>query len=78
MYKLYDLVSVRPSYVSTKAIGNIEVGGVVITPDDCAKAVLEKLGHDEWTNGHWRHALMAFYNSIVLDPILQKQMFKTR
>ena len=38
---------------------------MTILPEDCARGLLNDLGHEKVTNGHWSHSLQgALYHSV--------------
>lgn len=44
---------------------NKKVDLMTILPKDCARGLINDLGHDRVTNGHWSHSLQAaLYHSI--------------
>ncbi|CAI2376871.1 unnamed protein product [Moneuplotes crassus] len=53
-----------------------KIGGFTISTEEHAKAALEKLGYDEWTNGHWKHALQYHLVYLIPDRYFQKKMLK--
>jgi len=53
-------------WVSTPMTSKMKVGGFIISNDDHAQSALQKLGYDDWTNGHWKHALQ--YHAIYMLP----------
>jgi len=55
-----DVLSVRPSEVSTDMIKTPPIGGFVISPTSLAQAVLGKVGKFTDTNGHWRHEVKSW------------------
>ena len=60
-----DILSVRPSEVSTPMTFNKQTDIMTIMPKDCAKGFLKDLGYEKVTNGHWSHSLQdSIYHSI--------------
>jgi hypothetical protein len=55
---------------------NEKIGKLTITPEEHAKATLEKLGHDEWTNGHWKHAVQYHLLHSIPNKIFQKKILE--
>ena len=63
--KSIDIISLRPSEVSTPMTYHKKVDLMTILPKDCARGLLNDLGHERETNGHWSHSLQsALYHSI--------------
>jgi len=58
-----DVLSVRPSSVSTALIRNPPLGGDVISAPSFVTATLKKLGSVNATNGHWRHEIKTWIAS---------------
>jgi len=54
-----DVISVRPSEVSTALIRHLSLNAYTIAPLSVATSVLKKLGSVTTTSGHWRHEIMA-------------------
>jgi len=54
-----DVLSVRPSEVSTAMIRRLDLNAYTIAPTSVATSVLKKLGSVTTTSGHWRHEIMA-------------------
>ncbi|CAI2375956.1 unnamed protein product [Moneuplotes crassus] len=73
-----DFMSLRPSYVSTPLVGNRKVSGFTISAQDCARGSLDKLGHDAWTNGHWKHALFYHMCYLIPDTLFQRKSLSWR
>ena len=60
-----DILSVRPSEVSTPMTFNKQTDIMTILPKDCARGLLRDLGHEKVTNGHWSHSLQGkLYHSL--------------
>lgn len=64
-----DVLSVRPSAVSTAMIRNPKLGGGVITGDHVAKSVLSKIGRVTYTHGHWQHEVAGWTNR---NPLMSR------
>lgn len=62
-----DILSLRPGPVSTALFKPRYPVPGMISPAQCAKYALRSLGHDDTTNGHYLHGLMAF--SMKLFPV---------
>ena len=61
-------------WIKTQMTNNEKPRGFALTPEEHVKATLEKLGHDEWTNGHWKHSLQVNLLSWIPDKIFQKRL----
>lgn len=48
-----------------------------LSPDAHAKAAVEKLGHDDWTNGHWIHALQYHLIYMIPDDWFQQKILNS-
>lgn len=63
--KQIDIISLRPSEVSTPMTYNKQVDLMTIMPSDCSRGLINDLGYEKTTNGHWNHSLQsAFYHSV--------------
>ena len=69
-----DFLSVRPLYVDTPSRKGHKREFGPITSEMCVKGILDDLGHDIVTNGHWRHCLQAIIFDLV--PVQVKNMFR--
>lgn len=54
-----DIISLRPSEVSTPMTFNKKTDVMTILPEDCARGLLNDLGYERVTNGHWSHGLQS-------------------
>lgn len=67
-YPEMDIISLKPSEVSTNMTFNRPPDLLTITPQDCASGLLRQLGYGEDTNGDWRHELQgALYRLVPLS-----------
>lgn len=75
-YPQLDIMSVRPSEVSTAMTSNKPTDILTITAEQCVEGALNDLGWDRTTNGHWSHkaqsVLMGCLPERVFDFIFQK------
>lgn len=55
-----DVMSLKPNYVSTKMTNKKKVGGLVITPKECADACLRDAGLVVETAGSWKHDVLEW------------------
>jgi len=55
-----DVISVRPSEVSTALIRHPPLNAYTIAPISVATSVLRKLGRVDTTSGHWRHEIKTW------------------
>lgn len=88
--KYMDIISLRPSEVSTPMTFNKEVDIMTIKPEQCVKGLLADLGYDRCSNGHWSHKLQGrLYHMIpewifnwvflhVIGPDFMKEREKSR
>jgi len=51
------VLTVAPSYVTTRMIDNLKPDIFAATSKDCVKGALKELGRGEFTYGSWRHNL---------------------
>jgi 17beta-estradiol 17-dehydrogenase / very-long-chain 3-oxoacyl-CoA reductase len=58
--KTIDIISLRPSEVSTPMTHNKKTDLLTILPEDCARGLLNDLGHERVTNGHISHCLQGY------------------
>lgn len=72
--KHIDFLSVRPLYVDTPSRAGHKKEFGPISSEDCVKGVMQDLGHDTVTNGHWKHCLQA----VIFDlaPVQVKNFFR--
>jgi len=56
-----DVLSVRPSEVSTAMIRHPPLNAYTIAPISVATSVLKKLGSVTTTSGHWRHEIKTWF-----------------
>ena len=65
-YPSVDLLSLRPSEVSTPMTFNKDVDIFTITAEQCAEGLVDQIGQRETaTYGHWRHQLQGWlYESV--------------
>ena len=54
-----DVVSCTPYLLKTNIMFNKEYSGDSISPEQCAKSIIDSLGYDSRTAGHWKHKLVA-------------------
>jgi len=59
-YHNIDIISLRPSFVSTLMTKEKEKDSITITPNECVQESLKKLGRMTYTTGHWKHALFTY------------------
>ena len=69
-----DCLSVRPLYVDTPSRAGHKKEFAPITSEECVSGVLQDLGQDSVTNGHWKHCIMAVFFDLV--PISLKNTFR--
>lgn len=71
-----DIISIKPSEVSTPMTCNKELDIFTIMPNQCAEGVLDQLGYERASYGHWRHQLQGWlYEAVperVFNYIFQK------
>jgi 17beta-estradiol 17-dehydrogenase / very-long-chain 3-oxoacyl-CoA reductase len=65
-----DWLSVKPLEVETVLSTTKADGFMVITPKQCADAILNDLGYEEETYTHWAHKIQAFVLMNFLPKIL--------
>ena len=72
--KKIDFLSVRPLYVDTPSRAGHKKEFGPISAEQCVKGVMQDLGYDTVTNGHWRHCLQA----VIFDlaPVKVKNFFR--
>jgi hypothetical protein len=58
-----NILSVRPLYVQSNMTPNN--GLTVISPTQCAKGSINKLGICDWTCGHWYHRIQFFIIKLI-------------
>lgn len=64
-----DILSVKPSYVST-ALTKLEANGVlIITANKCSSGILKALGYTRETNGYWTHILVSKMVKLIPSPV---------
>jgi 17beta-estradiol 17-dehydrogenase / very-long-chain 3-oxoacyl-CoA reductase len=59
----------NPSEVSTPMTYNKKLDLLTIAPKQCAEALLNDLGHDRMTNGHWTHKIQSSIYHFLPEPI---------
>lgn len=64
-YKEIDIVSLRPSEVSTPMTLNKQTDILTITADQCADGFLHHLGYEKITNGFWTHQFQGWLYSLL-------------
>ena len=72
--KKIDFLSVRPLYVDTPSRAGHKKEFSPISSEQCVMGVMQDLGYDTVTNGHWRHCLQA----VIFDlaPVQVKNFFR--
>jgi 17beta-estradiol 17-dehydrogenase / very-long-chain 3-oxoacyl-CoA reductase len=68
-YPDLDIVALRPSEVSTPMTCNKEIDVFTITTEQCANGLLDNLGHEKQTYGHWRHKLQGWLYENVPESL---------
>jgi len=72
-----DVISVRPSGVSTALLGNPPLNSFIIAPVSVATSVLKQIGNVNATSGHWRHEIRDWiYRSAYLRKRSVKQVIE--
>lgn len=71
-----DIISLRPSEVSTPMTYNKQTDIMTIKPEDCARGLLNDLGHDKVTNGHWSHCLQGKLYHLVPECLFNYVFLK--
>lgn len=64
-YPNIDIMSLRPSEVSTTMTSNKPLDIMTITTETCVEAALGDLGYERVTNGHWNHKIQSWMTLAV-------------
>lgn len=64
-----DIISLRPSEVSTPMTSNKKTDLLTIMPKDCAEGLLNDLGYETYTNGYWSHQLQGAFYQLVPESV---------
>ncbi len=72
-----DVVSVIPDVLHTNLMFNQDYTGDAIRPEQCAVAVLNSLGYEKQTEGHWKHKIIASAMDSIPEGILTKVFRRT-
>jgi 17beta-estradiol 17-dehydrogenase / very-long-chain 3-oxoacyl-CoA reductase len=60
-----DVLSFQPTVMATAMASGTEPAAITISPQAAARAALAQLGHCVTSHGHWRHALLAAFFSVL-------------
>lgn len=64
-----DIISIRPSEVSTPMTNNKELDIFTIKAEDCAEGIVNDLGSGPMSYGHWRHKLQGWLYEDVPEKL---------
>lgn len=69
-YPQLDIISIRPSEVSTPMTCNKPLDIFTISAEDCARGILKEVGQATTSYGHWRHQLQGWLYDCVPDSLI--------
>jgi len=68
-----DVVSLRSGYVMTPMTASWkEKDFFTITPNECARGLMKRLGHEQATSGHWKHRLDLMTITMMSDSTFER------
>jgi len=72
-----DVISLRPSYVATPMIAAWKKKDFFqINPNECARGLMNRLGYENYTFGHWKHRVFLARLTLTPDWIFERQASK--
>lgn len=64
-----DIISIRPGEVSTPMTFNKPLDLFTISAEKCAEGILDQMGQDTKSEGHWQHQLQGWLQSIAPEKL---------